>query len=227
MTESKKHCKELWRNAQSFNDLCNAMVVSIKNRCETPWHLGGTDDETEEIIPSLINIANTGNMFTIEGQPGICERYDTSPNFGQQQRAYTAGFIRKTIIEKFINNLPKDIFVCIYNFKTGGKIIKNFPPSTLDFYNMDEIPDLVIKLTVEYHTNNSNDMSKWTLYNNYTNFTIGDIEEFASNDLELLTDSLKNKKNEKLLDEMCFIFLVQHDMCKTGINEKILKALRN
>lgn len=79
-----------------------------------------------------------------------------------------------------------------------------------------------IPLTIVYNSNNSNDLNKWSIKNYYTNLDISTFKEQAKDLLKVTSNNIKDiikKEGHK------FIFLVQHEMCKEGLNTEILNAL--
>ena len=215
-----------WGNAKTFTELCKAMKYSLEKDLETPWHVtsesGGTDEETKPILQTLIDITKTNKMFTIEGQPGLCERYNTAPEYAQKQRAYTCGFIHNDIIDIFKQNIPKNISLFIYDFIYKKIDFINLENTPIDFTRYDN--NKIIPLTMEYDSKNSDDMNKWCLQNYYTNFNISTFREQAEEELELSPQNMINiieKEGHK------FIFLIQHEICKADLNTEILNTLNS
>lgn len=61
------------RRKKSFAELCAYMVGFLHGEHGTsPWHAAPVDEETLPLVEVLSNVARTGVMLTMEGQPGEC-----------------------------------------------------------------------------------------------------------------------------------------------------------
>jgi hypothetical protein len=119
---------------KSFADLCAYMAGFLRGEYEmSPWHGAPVDEETLPLVEVLSNIARTGVMLTMEGQPGEClewpdgslnagaypsghllsaEGQDMNEYDGEKQkglhvrkRAYTTALIKTDIIDRFLDQL--------------------------------------------------------------------------------------------------------------------------
>jgi len=217
-----KQCYEMWNSVKTFRGLSNAMVFSLKNNCPTPWHVSAVDPETNKIKPILIKITETGKMITIEGQPGLCERYDKLPGHGLKQRAYTMGFIQNKNIPNFLINLPKNVAVFIYHYGNKEIIERNPGYNEEQWFQWDDRRER-IDLTSEWIVH-SNKNWEWTDYS--TGFdprTIGGPRGLAQDQKSLLPTP---EQRENIKDTSSFIMLIEHKKCKKGLNETILTALK-
>ena len=208
--EEIANVERMWDEASTFKDLCQAMVLSLTLKCGTPWMFADLNDgdegmltsDTAPLIKKLIQIANTNKLFTIEGQPGICIQTD---KYEEKQRGYMAGFIKNEYITEFIEKIPKDIAIIIYDYKKQTHSEHNFPTTETDWLDPNTDTINVTKLI------SNDDHNKIRYTTNYSNKLYENIEY------------LTHAKTAK--EFMCHITLIEHEMCKENLVDRILEAL--
>ena len=202
--------ERIWDEASTFEDLCDAMVLSLTLKCETPWMVvdlnegdeGMLTRDTVPLIKKLIKIANTNKLFTIVGQPGICIK---TAKYEEKQRGYMECFIKNEYITEFIEKMPKDIAIIIYDYKKQRHSMHNFTTTETDWY----IPNSrTINLTKYIFNDDNNDIDYSTNYNSQSYRCIEDL-----------------KHAEDAKEFMCHIMLIEHEMCKENMVDRILEAL--
>jgi len=205
--EEIANVERMWDEASTFKDLCQAMVLSLTLKCGTPWMFADLNDgdegmltsDTAPLIKKLIQIANTNKLFTIEGQPGICIKTD---KYEEKQRGYMAGFIKNEYITEFIEKIPKDIAIIIYDYKKQTHSKHNFTTTETDWF----IPN---SRTINVTKFISNDKIDY-----FTNFNSQSYKN-----IEYLT------RADDAKEFMCHITLIEHEMCKENLVDRILEAL--
>nr|QBK93830.1 MAG: hypothetical protein LCPAC406_01440 [Pithovirus LCPAC406] len=204
--------KENWEEARNLDELCDAMVFSLRQKLETPWY-APTDSETEPVLDTLIKIAQTHEMFTIEGQPGICDD-------NERQRAYMDAFIATYILDEFIENLPGDIAIFIYDYLTKETEFINVNAEEKDWYSKNEN---IISLTTEYEHG--------VKIRDYTNFNIKRFKDQALDSMDFIPNDetiriLMGTSNDCFEDDLVsYITLIYHPKCKLELAEDVLEAL--
>nr|QBK92749.1 MAG: hypothetical protein LCPAC401_03870 [Pithovirus LCPAC401] len=204
--------KENWENARNLDELCDAMIFSLRQNVETPWY-GITETETESILETLIEIAQTHEMFTIEGQPGICDDEE-------RQRAYMKAIIATDILDKLIENLPDDIAIFIYDYFSGEIEIVNGDTEEKDWHKRNED---TINLTSVYERGIETKFHTTFIINRFKEEAL-DVMDFMLND-ETVRKLMGKSDNYNNDDLVSFVKLIYHPKCKLKLAETVLEAL--
>nr|QBK86975.1 MAG: hypothetical protein LCMAC103_03170 [Marseillevirus LCMAC103] len=171
--------------------------------------MGEVDPETRPVVSTLVKIAETGQMFTINGQPGICDK-------GQRQRAFSEAFIRADALPRFLARLPPDIAVFGFIFHTSELFYFHATVAEKDWsVNMRRGP--VISLTTEYPGGR-----------HYTNFPPQVTEKVAKDTLGQLPNAIAWARlggRYGFEDSAVWLEMITHKKCKYGISKRILNAL--
>jgi len=200
----------IWYEASTFEDLCDAMVISLTLKCATPFMFADVNEgdegmltrDTVHLVKKLIKIADTNKLFTIVGQPGICIKTD---KYEEKQRGFMECFIKNEYITEFIEKMPKDIAIIIYDYKKQRHSMHNYSTTETDWY----IPNSrTINLTKYISNDDHNDINYDTNHSSQSYRCIEDLNHA-----------------EDAKEFMCHIMLIEHEMCKEKMVDKILKAL--
>ncbi len=210
--KEEKEGKEKWNEARDLDELCDAMVFSLERGFSTPWYNSGVDSETGAILDTLIKIAQTHEMFTIQGQPGICDD-------DEKQRAFMGGFIATDILDKFIEKLPDDIAIFIYEYFTDEIEMINVNVEEKDWFSWNEN---TISLTTLHEDGKK--------LEDHTNFhikkfgkqAIEEIKRIPNDEtIDVFIGSLDNFED----DLVSYIILIYHPKCKLELAKIVLEAL--